>query len=161
MRYFLFPFAVLWLVFMAVAACLIQSGYWLQVAADKLKQWATGWASRWYVALWLIFWGYAAQAQQPTLLSPPPPNGTNALEYTGSVDTLWGFAILIVEYQPQVMRLDKAFPEGETEYALQPVPAYCVGWRPTMSAAQFFRRDTGQKIDPARVVWFKLIMPKE
>lgn len=103
------------------------------------------------------FFALAGTAQNPTLLEPG--DNLNRLTYSGTGDTLWGFAIVIVEFRPEVM-LGDTTRLGRRDYALQPVPAYCIGYERGLSNAQFFSRHDGRKIGVEWVVWFKIVMPK-
>lgn len=133
-----------WLFIMAVLALVIDS-------AGRVHRWLR-------VSVFVLVVSSAA-AQQPTEPLYTPPAGTNELEYTGPIDTLFGFAVVLVAFEPKAY--SGAEKKGGVEYALQPFPAYALKWKKGFRDAEFFHL-SGVRIPSSDVFLFKIReLPKD
>jgi len=139
-----------WLFIMAVLALVIDS-------AGRVHRWLR-------VAVFVFVWS-SASAQQPTdpLYKQDTayhmPAMANELEYVGPIDTLFGFAVVLVAFEPKAY--SGAEKKGGVEYALQPFPAYALKWKKGFRDAEFFYL-SGVRIPSSDVFLFKIReLPKD
>lgn len=134
----------------------------LVAAATDATTWVAKIWRRWRLCALLVI-GYTGCSAQPTLVSPADAlqwgNGLNELEYVGTADTLWGFAVVLVTFDPE--RYTTTKDQGGVVYGIQPYPAYALRWQKGFGDAEFYYL-SGVRIPAEKVFLFKITtIPKD